>query len=522
MSKNNDVKLFLSFVGFFLTLFWLNVPVLEASPIDNLRREAAKLERQRDCEGAYKKYEELLEASKTISSIRIRQSLQAFISTKLAKLKPCYEKCNPTPDELDYLNRVKTYREKGQNRRAYRILLRLLRGKNPRCKTWREAHQWRRELRALMPRRHRSRKQVDPCDMEEQTRRDFEALKRRIESLKKHVIKASQPLAMPRPPRPPRWARTRRQKRRWLRYWKRRMRRKMRRKRERHELKRLRESLALFNKISQAREEVFNWREEFQDCDRIYTDLKMQSRALKQAQERSHKVIVGIYSSRIKNVKRKMRWFARQYWKYRKNQKTDDSTVEALKEALARQKEMLDNVTQDLLSLSSLLIFKTDKKREGSLLDNSADALQKLMTDQTKLFDALKKRYPQYLQTADGRRQLQQHLTTLERFEKVLERFQSQQPDENGKISKTLLAVRASIALLEKAEEKLAQQPVVAASSVSSSPSYAPQRRSSWGWILLLSGVFLGLLAVFFIIKERRAAALAEDDDDFNSKDLFS
>ena len=83
-------------------------------------------------------------------------------------------------------------------------------------------------------------------------------------------------------------------------------------------------------------------------------------------------------------------------------------------------------------------------------MGNNAQALQGLMTDQGKLFAALKKNYPQYMSSAEGRRGLRQHLGTLERFEKALERFQNQQgPGGNEKIGKTLQAVRASILVLE-------------------------------------------------------------------------
>ncbi|HAA58435.1 MAG TPA: hypothetical protein DCE42_26970 [Myxococcales bacterium] len=478
-----------------------------AGPIDQLKREAGTMERARDCEGAYKKYEEMKQLAQKISSKRRRISLIAFISTKLNKLKSCYEKCNPTPEQLELLNRANQYKEKGQKRRAYRIYLRLLRGKNPRCTTWKEAHKSRKELAAAMPRGRRRSKQVDPCAMEDETKTELKTLVQRIKVLDQGMSEATTKFQMPNPPNPPRWARTKRQKDRWRKRWQRRMKWRHRRKRSKHQVKRLQKAIALFRTINEIREKVFNWREEFQDCDQLYTELKTQSTKLRQAQQSANNVVVGLYKQRIKRVRAGMRWFARKYRQQQKEKKTDNSTVESLKRTLEQQRDMLDKVTKDMVALSSLLIFKGPTQKEGSLLGNSASAIQNLTRDQNKLFAALQKSYPQYLQSAQGRKSLRNHLATLERFEKALERFQ-QQGQNNDKIDQTLASVRASIAALEKADETLTNKPVTttpAAMQVSARQNgNTGTNRSSWGWLLLLSGLGLGAAAIFFIMRERK------------------
>ncbi|MEM1010575.1 MAG: hypothetical protein AAGJ35_16400, partial [Myxococcota bacterium] len=155
----------------------------------------------------------------------------------------------------------------------------------------------------------------------------------------------------------------------------------------------------------------------------------------------------------------------------------------------------------------TLLIFTSNKKKEGTLLNPSLQNMQDLMTNQDKLLAAMKKRYPQFLQTAQGRQALQQHINTLERFEKVLERFQNQGGPNAEKVSKTLQAVRASILLFEKTEESIPHQDKTstgAFAAVGNSGAGGTSSVSIWGWILLLSGAILGIGAIGYLIYDRK------------------
>lgn len=481
-----------------------------ATPIDQMRNEATQMEQDRDCEGAYKKYDEIQQKSQGMPDTRNKRSLLAFVATKMANLKPCYEKCNPTPEELELLKKAEGFRTKGESKRAYRILLRLLRGKNPRCTTWKQAHEVRQQLSGQIPTRRRT-KTADPCEMEDATRQELTQLKTRIDGLKNQVDEASAEIKDPPPPAPPRWARTERQKKRWLQRWKQQMRRKRQRHIENVQQQRLRRTITTIRTLNELREKVFELREDFQNCDSVYTDLRTQGNTLRASQQQAHQSVVNLYDTRIKKISNEMRWFARQYWQNKKNQKTDNQTMQSLRDTLERQREFIDNVSKDLLTLSTLLVFKTGQSKEGGLLDNSAAKLQELMTDQQKLVSALQTNYPQYLQSSGGRRSLRQHLASLENFQRVLERFQDQQTGEKSEqIGKTLQAVRSSILLLEKAEENLAKKPETSApgqtvmSATAQSPSGQPtSSRSPWGWLLLLSGVLLGGVAAFFIWRDK-------------------
>jgi len=321
---------------------------------------------------------------------------------------------------------------------------------------------------------------------------------------------------MPDPPDPPRWARKSRAGgryyRRWLRRWKWRTRRRMRRNRYRLEYKRLMKLQASFREIRTLRDQVWKYREEFQNCDQVYTALRSRGSSLKQAEGTAYKGIVNLYSGRVKRMKRYMRYYARRYKKLKKSQKTDQQTIQSLQTTLQRQQEFIDNVTQDLVLLSNMLVFKKNNPSEGTLLQGSMGSFQALMNDQKKLFAAIKKKYPHYLQSANGRKQLQNQLASLERFEKVLERFGDKQTgDKAAKINNTLQSVRASIALLEKADKELASKPVTAAGNAASAaslkaPAAASQSggRSSWGWLFLVIG--LGLIggASFYLWREKQ------------------
>ncbi|MCB9643140.1 MAG: hypothetical protein H6728_08700 [Myxococcales bacterium] len=491
---------------------WLAAATPAQANLDQLQQEALAMEKERDCEGAYKKYEEMQQQLRGGSKSRRQRTLLAFVATKLARLKGCYEKCNPTPEEKAELEKVNEYEGKGQNKRAYRILLRLLRGKNPRCTTWKAAIEKRNALAGKQPkRRYAKAGAVDPCAMEDGTRTSLSELRGRITSLEAKIVQLEKPLDMPQPPEPPKWAKRPSQKRWWLRKWRRNMLRKMRKKQGKHQVQRLQQILASYRQINQYREQLFNWRESFQDCDEVYTDLKKQSTSLRKTQDRAHEAIVGLYDARIKRIQGSMNWYARQYRKNKRDKNTDNSTIESLRQSLQDQRELLDNVTQDLVTLSTLLVFKPEKGQEGSLLNTSLTSMQKLMSNQGDLLKAMKDRYPQYTNSAQGRLALQRHISTLERFEKVLERFQGQQGGQKSEeVEKTLQAVRSSILLFEKAEESVAKAAkngtigggVMQATATTNGG--APAQRSPWGWILLISGMLLGIGAFGYLLYERR------------------
>jgi hypothetical protein len=492
-----------------------------AGPIDQLRREALRMERARDCEGAYKKYEEIQVQMGTMRNSRRKRRLLAFVATKMARLRKCYEGCTPSEQEKQYLAQAKQYAEKRQKRRAYRILLRLLRGKNPRCRSWKEAHDLRKTLAGGLKRR-RHQKSVDPCDLSETTKQEMTTLGQNIKDLEAKVQvlqQADQPL--PAPPAPPRWARKSRRGgyyyRRWLRRWKYRTRRRMRRRRVRYEYKRLMKLQRSFRDIRTMRDRVWKLREEFQNCDQVYTALKDRTTSLKKTEDTAYTSIVTLYKGRVNRMRRYMRYYAGRYRKLKKQQKGDKDTIDSLKTTMQRQQQFIDNVTQDLMLLSNMLVLKPGKTSEGTVLQNSMAQFQDLMNNQQKLFATIKKRFPQFLQTADGRKRLQQQINTLERFEKVLERFVDKQTGAKGeKMKKTLQVVRASIMLLEKADKELAGKPVLpeksnapAAASLKTATTPAnPNKRNSWGWLFLVIG--LGLIggASFYLWKERQKLPL--------------
>lgn len=497
----------------------LSSGLASAQSLDSLRRDAIRMERSRDCEGAYKKYEEFRDKAQLMRRSRRRSGLLAFAATKLMRLKRCYEKCNPSEQEKKYLEQAKDYRERGQRRRAYRMLLRLLRGKNPRCSSWKEAHKWRLELRTRVKRR-RSQKSVDPCDIEDDTKQKITDAKTQIQQMQQDLTALQKPLLLPEPPKPPRWARKGRRYRWWLRRWKRRTRRKLRRRAERTEMRRLQKILSSYQKINTLRENIFTWREQFQNCDEVYTSLKEQSRSLKTSQDQAHQAVVSLYNGRVKRFQNRMRWFAGRYYRLRRNQKTDRSTVKALRANLQQQRELLDGVTQDLLALSNLLVFKPKQAGEGTLLQNSMGNFQKLMSDQRAMFAALQKQYPGYMQSGKGRKQLHNHLSALGRFEKVLERFQDRYTGaKSDKIRQTLHAVRGSILLFEKAEREMARKApaakdgsptpsgkaAVLRTSQQASVTGKPRSGSSpWGWLLLALGLVLALGASWYLWRERQ------------------
>ncbi len=493
--------------------------MLLASPaqanLDQLQQEAQAMEKQRDCEGAYKKYEEMQTQLRSGPKNRSKLNLLALTATKIARLKGCYEKCNPTPEEKANLEKVNEYESKGQYKRAHRMLLRMLRGKNPRCTTWRAALEKRDTVAAKMPRTSRAKAAaVDPCAMEDNTRTSLSELKSRISALETKLASLEKPLELPAPPDPPKWARTDRQKRWWLQRWKKRKVREMQKKQGAHQTERLQQILASYRQINQYREQLFNWRESFQDCDEVYTDLKQQSNSLRKTQDRAHDAVVSLYDSRIKRISGSMRWYASQYRKNQNNKNTDNNTIQSLRQTLQDQRELLDNVTQDLVTLSTLLVFKPEKGQEGSLLNTSLSSMQKLMGNQGDLLKAMRERYPQYVNSSQGRLALQRHISTLERFEKVLERFQGQQGGQKSEeVEKTLQAVRSSILLFEKAEESVAKSTANAPNTPSSGVMQAstsggndsnPAQRSPWGWILLISGMLLGVGAFGYLLYERR------------------
>ena len=499
---------------FLLGLLALDNPA-QADPIDTLQSEAAALKKSRDCEGAFKKYEELRNLLNAKPKTRQTRSLLAATQTQLSQLKGCYEKCLPSDAEKQSLEQAQDFETKGQVLRAHSILSSLLRGKNPRCTTWKAALEKRNALTERLPkRRKQQQQQVDPCAMQDDTRQSMQALQTEIRELEQKIATLQKPEELPNPPEPPKWAKTERQKYRWTQNWRKKELRKLRNTQGKRQGERLTQILASYRKINQLREKLFDLRENFQNCDEVYASLKKQSDSLRRTQDSAHQAVVGLYDSRIKSLQGSLGWYRRQYSKGKKNEATDSTTIASLQQSLQDQREMLDNVTQDLVTLSTLLVFKPQQGQEGSLLDNSIGSMNELMNNQGKLLETMRQKYPHYLQTGEGRAALQRHISTLERFEKVLERFQGQQGGKKSEeVEKTLQSVRSSILLFEKAEESLGKTPLAAGSTGSpntalqataSGGSNAPASRSPWGWLLLLSGLLLGVGAFGYLLYEKR------------------
>jgi len=121
-----------------------------------------------------------------LKSSRKKRRLKAFVATKMARLEKCYKACTPTEEEKQFLAQAKEYAEKKQRKRAYRILARLLRRKNPKCKSWSEGHALMKTLAAsLKVRRHQ--KSIDPCDLSPETKTELTSLGERIQKLETKI-----------------------------------------------------------------------------------------------------------------------------------------------------------------------------------------------------------------------------------------------------------------------------------------------------------------------------------------------
>ena len=485
----------------------------DTSAIDQTRRAAVALERARDCEGAYKKYAELVQQAQLMANKRRRRSLLAFSATKMAVLKPCYEKCTPTPTEKDFLDRARRYHEQGQHRRADRVLRRVLRGKNPRCTSWKEALALRATIRPHLPRRRRSTK-VDPCDLSDATKQELDRLRKEVAGLRRQIDRLGKPAPIPPPPSPPSWARKGRRYRRWLGRWQRRQR-WLQRRRFRHRIaKDLRRILELHRTISKLRERFVELREELQDCDQTYKELKGSSVALRQLHDQAGGKVVGLYERRLKTVTRKMRWFARQYWKRRKAKKLEEQTISQLRNALARQQRFIGEVAEDLESLTTLLVFKLDSRKEGRVAGDGLLGFQQLLADHQRVLKLVRSRHPSYFRSIEGRASLRRHISSLDRLGRVMERFANQGTGKRADRAGVLLKrIRATSLLLSKAEKVADAEAAARARAgkpevtlAASKPKPAPGGGGGFGlgWILIGLAVVAGAVAVVLLSRGRR------------------
>ncbi len=500
-------------------------PIGEAD-IDLLKRCAYKFERSRDCEGAYTIYQELRKRAGSLRSARKRRSFIAFVATKLRKLEDCYQKCAPTERDKDFIQRIYASREAGQKRRAYRMILRLVRGKNPRCFTWQIVHRWRRELASqLAIKKHQT--SVDPCDMDEETKQKLEEYRSQLAAMEEKLQKLQQPFKMPDPPPPPRWAKSGKRYQYWLKRWKRRMKARIKRRAQLAQMNKLHQLLKLYRDISALREKIFEIREEFLNCDQIYSQLKAEDKKLKEKMAQAHKTVISIYESQIAYFRNRMHWFARKYHQLKKQKNFQNTDLTQLTQTLQKQRKLLDSVSKDLLDLSYLLVLKPKSEGENAPLSDTISSLQSLMKDQSKLIETVRARYPQYLSSAEGRQQLKNHLAALERFERILERFQGQYTGEKSEqISETLQAVRGTILLLEKVAVTLPEEEGQVKKLGSTSPHLSITTSARNGgfknilaWLLLALGLLLSIGAYYYLRRERQFRTLSQNQTFLEDRD---
>ena len=406
----------ISFVVFSsLVLFSFSLYAEEAAEgsdsLDSLMKRASEAEKMEDCETAYNLYNsalgevELMDAEKYKNKIK---ELRSVITTKLYKLEPCYKGCNPSERQKTLFERAKSLSEEGQKKRMIQILRRMLVGKNEKCAFWKKV----RAFLNTVPGEENINENADPCEVSEELKQEMNAAREEVKRLQGEITKYTNI--------------------------------------KKGEFgKKVDDLVDFFKKIEEARIKVFQYREEFMDCDEVYKGLADDSNQLKSMYEQTKDVIVSGYKGLVSNLVANVS-------NLKKQLKIKNEEIEKMKDEYTKLKTRFDELSQfneqifnDLFALANIESIKPTVETEGKEYSAVFENVNEIIKDEKKVLEVMKQKYPEYFENGVNIEALKRKQFVVDKMSQILGRFKDSPQGQTIGYNKTIDELNATSKMMD-------------------------------------------------------------------------
>lgn len=379
--------------------------------LDSLMRMAQEAEKIEDCETAYNLYNsaldqvELLDAEKYKDKIK---ELRSVITTKLYKLEPCYKSCNPSERQKSLFERARSLSEEGQRRRMIQILRRMLVGKNEKCAFWKKV----RSFLNTIPGEENINENADPCDVSAELKSEMNAAREEVERLSQEVSKYTKIDSS-------------------------------------KFSKKVDDIIDFLRALEESRLKIYQYREEFMDCDEVYKGLADDSNRLKVMYEQTRKIIVSGYRAMVAEMAGKVA-------DLKKRLKLKDEELNQIRDEYTRLKRRFDELSQfneqifnDLFALANIESIKPTVESENKELVSSFEDVNEIIKDERRVMEAIRQKYPEYFENGVNLEALKRKRFVIEKMSQMFNRFKDAPYGQTIGFNKTLDELNATAKMMD-------------------------------------------------------------------------
>ncbi|GEM_PF-3470130 len=401
----------------FIVIFSLFTPILSAQEnegmksLDDFMKKASEAEKMEDCETAYNLYNsalgevELLDAEKYRNKIK---ELRSVISTKLYKLESCYKACNPSERQRALFERAKSLSEEGQRKRMIQILRRMLVGKNEKCAFWKKV----RAFLNTIPGEENINENADPCEVSDELKSEMNSAREEVKRLKNEITKYTNM-------------------------------------KKNEFTKKVDDLIDFFRSVEESRLKIYQYREEFMDCDEVYKSLADDSNELKSMYEQTRDIIVSGYKglvlkmvSRVSGLKKQLKLKEEEL-----NQIKDEYTK--LKTRFDELSMFNEQVFNDLFSLANIESMKPTAEMNGKEVASVFENINEIIKDQKKVMEVLKQKYPEYFEKGVNIEALKRKQFVVDKMSQMLSRFKDTPQGQTIGFNRTLDELNATSKMMD-------------------------------------------------------------------------
>lgn len=379
--------------------------------LDSLMKMASEAEKMEDCETAYNLYNsalgevELLDTEKYKNKVK---ELRSVLTTKLYKLESCYKGCNPSERQKALFERAKLLSEEGQRKRMIQILRRMLIGKNEKCAFWKKV----RSFLNTIPGEENINENADPCEVPDELKSEMNTAREEVKRLSQEILKYTKINSST-------------------------------------FSKKVDDLINFFRAIEESRLKIYQYREEFMDCDEVYKSLADDSNRLKSMYEQTRDIIVSGYKNIVSDMANKVA-------NLKKQLKLKEEEIGQIKDEYTKLQTKLDALSQfneqifnDLFALANIESIKPTLESENKKLISSFENVNEIIKDERKVIEAIQQKYPEYFENGVNLEALKRKKFVVEKMSQMLERFKDAPYGQTIGFNKTLDELNATAKMMD-------------------------------------------------------------------------
>ncbi len=288
------------------------------------------------------------------------------------------------------------------------ILRRMLVGKNEKCAFWKKV----RAFLNTIPGEENINENADPCEVSNELKNEMNAAREEVKRLSQEISKYTKIKSS-------------------------------------EFSKKVDDLVEFFKSVEESRIKIFQYREEFMDCDEVYKSLAEDSNLLKSMYEQSKEIIVSGYKGLVSQMAGKVAALKRQL-------KLKDEELNQIKDEYTRLKTKFDQLSQfneqifnDLFALANIESIKPTAESENKEIISSFENVNEIIKDERKVMEAIKQKYPEYFENGINLEALKRKKFVVEKMSQMLDRFKDAPQGQTIGFNKTLDELNATVKMMD-------------------------------------------------------------------------